>query len=199
MLDIKTFESYKRPRVLVTHIPQQQCPWNPLAKYIHVSRNPRDTVVSLFHAIKKRNPELESFDDFFEIFLEGWGPCNSFFDHHLSWEQVKEKENMLFVSFEAMNSEIREVILKVAKFLSSSDNDYVKIILENDEEILKKIIENTSINRLKETRKTRANIFRKGISGDWVDHFNDDQIKRLNDLMESKLKGTSLGNYWTYE
>lgn len=85
-----------------------------------------------------------------------------------------------------MKNDSREIIRKLARFLSTPDDDYEKMVLENDGEIIEKIIGN-----IKENKKREDN--------EWMTHFSDDQIKRLDEKMDMKLTGTSLQDYWTYE
>lgn len=88
--------------------------------------------------------------------------------------------------------------MKLARFLSTSETNYEEIILKNDEEIMKKIIENTEIKKMIKDQPD-PRFLRKGVTGDWVNYFNDDQIRKLDDIMVKKLKGTSLEHYWKYE
>lgn len=182
---------------MATHFPRELCPVNPNARYVFVSRNPRDCIVSTFHLASKIFGEIK-FEDFFDRFMEGFGPLNCFFDYHLDWEQVRGEKNIFFTSYEEMKDNYSELIIKLARFLSTSHVDYEALILGNDGEILKKIIENTEINKLRDSQPVDFRSFRKGIIGDWMSHFNDDQIKKLDALMVKKLKGTSLENYWIY-
>jgi hypothetical protein len=72
--------------------------------------------------------------------------------------------------YEHMKTNPKDAVLKIAEFLWQ---EFVIKLKENNELVLNKVIENSTVNVLKST--TNYNIVftnRKGIVGDWKNHFN---------------------------
>ena len=86
------------------------------------------------------------FHDFFMFWLIGTLECSSYFDWVLSlWEQ-RDNPNVLILLYEDMKSDSRSAILKITDFLGEG---YKEKSLANDELMPKKVIENTSLQKMK--------------------------------------------------
>ena len=74
----RLFESFPAPRVFKTHLSYDLVPkprdQATKPRYIYVMRNPKDTAVSFYHhyELMPETPHL-SWDEFFELFIEGKG------------------------------------------------------------------------------------------------------------------------------
>ncbi|KAL1425392.1 hypothetical protein MTO96_019188 [Rhipicephalus appendiculatus] len=71
-------------RILRSHLPYHKMRINPMAKYIYVTRNPKDCCVAMFHYIKHMNIyrfKEGQWDNFFEWFIRGRICYNDYFDH----------------------------------------------------------------------------------------------------------------------
>ncbi|TKC33585.1 hypothetical protein EI555_004697 [Monodon monoceros] len=107
---------------------------------IYITRNPKDTAVSLFHYYRENPnlPGIETWHELFELFLRGdvflitngyttihfssvvYG---SWFDHVLSWEEHKNAKNILIISYEEMKKDPSKTIKKITAFLGLSMSD----------------------------------------------------------------------------
>ena len=184
-------------------------------------RNPLDTVVSYFHHIKSEvAPEYANttFDQFVEEFITGKTDWNDYWDHIVSWiEQKSQTDNILYVKYEEMKRDPRNVILKVADFmgfdLSQNPQLLDKIVHESSLDVMKKSI-NESMSSLKGHNNkfvipkkmsrlldlmNQADVMdgfselafiRKGIIGDYKNHLNGDQ--------EARIKKKSLERFQNY-
>ncbi|UYV81137.1 hypothetical protein LAZ67_20000137 [Cordylochernes scorpioides] len=211
-----------RPEAIKIHLDFKRTPYSPLAKYIHVVRNPKDTCVSFYHHTLKLSPyEFDgTFDDFFEIFFNGQNDYGDYFEHTLSWYEHRNDPNVLFLTYEELKSDTRNAILKMAKFIG---DDYEKILIENPD-IMENVLKYSSIEQMKKFAKigpseptppleffpsgirhfttyikekglapfSHDDFVRKGIIGDWKNHFNEEQAKKLDDKTREKLAGTDL-------
>ena len=208
------------PRTLNVHTPFEFTPRHPKARYIYVARNPRDTCVSYYHFIKDGVGGTGcldiTFDEFFENFLKGEVPYGDYFDHVNKWWDRREDPNVLFLTYEHLMEAPQEEIIRVASFLSDGEKDYASLLMANDGQILKKIVESTSFKRMKEMpvviksassfscgdplldAGVRVNFFRKGVVGDWVNYFSQDQIQRLEQAMYQKFTGRDIQNLWEF-
>jgi len=71
---------------------------------IYVARNPKDSMVSLYHHAKSK-PEFEytgDFNTFFNIFITGQSENGSWFDHVIDWyrECKANPATHLFLKYE---------------------------------------------------------------------------------------------------
>lgn len=210
------------PRTLSVHTTLQLTAAHPKARYIYVARNPRDACVSYYHfcrdSLGGNQYRDATFDEFFEEFVRGDVPYGDFFDHVRDWWDRRADHNVLFTTYEALQADARGVILQVARFISDQENDYETILLQNEEYILNKVIENTSFGQMKRNipvvikRATdescgdttldagvKVDFFRKGIVGDWINYFSQEQTERLKERQAEKVSGSGLEELWTYD
>ncbi|XP_035234093.1 amine sulfotransferase-like [Stegodyphus dumicola] len=149
MAGVKAVEEMPRPNAIKTHLPYHLAPHSVKAKYIYVTRNPKDCCVSYFHHTRdKGNYEFNgTFDDFFELFLSGNVEFGDYFDHLLSWYYHRNDPNMLFLTYEQMKEDPSAAILKMASFI---DDDLYAEPLRNDPEKLRDIVKFSSFDYMKE-------------------------------------------------
>lgn len=191
-----------------SHFPYNLMPRNSSAKYIYTCRNPKDTCVSLFYHTR-RFPGYEfedgNFEDFFEVFLSGSTDAGDYFDHVLSWYEHRYEPNVLFVHYEDAKSNLKDVVLKIAKFLGE---EHYRLLLQ-DQNMLEHVLVYSGIDYMKEdaanvfenlytTESTRpyTRFIRKGQMGDWRKHFVDKMNARIEDKIYRKLSNTDLIWEW---
>ncbi|GFS42508.1 sulfotransferase 1C4, partial [Trichonephila inaurata madagascariensis] len=187
MTTMEELSRLKKPRCIKTHLPFDRINFSKEAKYIYVARHPIDCVVSFFHHTRFFPIYFFSdgdFDDYFGLFIEGKVDWNDYFDHLLQWYEHKNEPNVLFLSYESMKKDPRKVCLEIARFLGKN---YYKTVVENDEEVLKKVLKYSSLEFMKST----VNEF-------WKEHFShippediqkrNPVIKNYADLMKEAFK-----------
>ncbi|KAL1471286.1 hypothetical protein MTO96_023741 [Rhipicephalus appendiculatus] len=181
------------PRFIKTHLPAELLHRPSGAKYVVCLRNPFDVAVSYFHMRYGRRhlthlPPDYGFDHFLDELLSG--------DH----------DNVLVVYYEVLKKEPRKVVLKLAKFLNSD----AAARLETEPGLLERLLEQTSIERLRQLsggaenfaegdfsrQHPTAALFRKGVVGDWRSLFDRDQERRFRDAYDRALAGTEMHDLW---
>ncbi|XP_036302589.1 sulfotransferase 1C4-like [Pipistrellus kuhlii] len=186
------------PRTLKTHLPVQLLPpsfWEKNCKIIYVARNVKDNMVSYyyFQKMNKALPDPGSWDQYFETFLSGKVVWGSWFDHVKGWWKKKESHPILYLFYEEMMKDPKREIRKVMKFLGK----------DLKEEVLDKIVYNTSFDVMKRNPMTNyindvqmnhrlSPFMRKGVIGDWKNHFTEAQNKQFNEIYEKNMADTSL-------
>ena len=181
-------------RLIKTHLPRSKTPFHPDAKYICVVRNPKDCVVSFFHHTrgfeKHYNFGDGKFDTFFELFHTGKVDFGDYFECTRSWMDQRNEPNVLFLTYESMRVNTRDAILKVASFL---DKDlYVPKLLENEETVLKMVLEHSSLKQMKKDPlrwcslrpKHHTPFIRQGSIGGWDELLTAQQAEKLNEKMK---------------
>lgn len=207
-------ENMPRPGAVKTHLPYHLQPKNGTAKYIVVFRNAKDACVS-FHYHHQMAPNYGNqgmdFHDFFKFFIKGALECGSYFDWVKSWWEQRNNPNVLILLYEDMKSDTKSSVLKIAEFI---DPKYREELLANDGEILQKVIENSSFQKMKKVinqdrreahperppkfdkNGERVEFIRKGVIGDCVNHFTDDENEIMDCLFHEKFDGTGLEHLW---
>lgn len=180
-------------RLIKTHLPYGMTPQNAKARYICVVRNPKDTVVSFFHHtrgfVRHYNFAKGSFDTYFRLFYEGKVDFGDYFECVRSWLDHKDDPNVLFLTYESLRTDPRAGVLKIAEFLDASV--YPKRLLTNDEEIVKKVLQHSTIESMQknptrwtsERPKEHTPFIRKGSMGGWDELLKPEQIELLNKKM----------------
>ncbi len=172
----------KRPRLIKTHLRAQFFEENfaeTKPKVVVVFRNPKDCIVSYYHFYTK----LETlgnfqgtFSDFFELYKKKGIVHGDPFDFSISWWKHKDEKNYFFTSYEEMKQDIRSVIRKVAAFLEKDISD----------ETVEVIVAHTAFDQMKTNKMVNkshalADFMRKGITGDWANHFSEEQAKIVDE------------------
>ncbi|XP_078507051.1 sulfotransferase 2B1-like [Lissotriton helveticus] len=201
---LKLLETYKPPRILTSHVTIEIFPksvFNSKAKIIYVYRNPKDVLVSLYYyaRIVSVYKTPESFDQFLNPFLEGDVPFGSWFDHVKGWMGIKDKSNILFITYEELLKDLRGSVKKISTFLEK----------ELDEKAIDAIVENASFKSMKENKMANftllpsefldhknGSFIRKGISGDWRNHFTDKQREHFDEVYREKMQDLPVELIW---
>ena len=194
----QAFLSSKRPRIAHTNLTFNYLPRGLAAgkgKAIHISRNPNDIAVSYFHFVQIAPHGYGVFDNkwdtFFECFMAGRVSNGRWYDHMVDWTKHKNKDNILFVTYEDFKDDPQTMIYKLAKFIG-------KPITEDQ---CRRIADIVSFQSMKNHPKMslkherlKGDFLRKGVVGDWQNYFTPDQESRINEMYEKfKLEtGVSL-------
>lgn len=123
-----------RPGAIRTHLPFHKQPFSPLAKYVFIARNPYDTCVSFYYHAKRLPAyffEDGTFDEFFDMFVEGKVDYGDYFDHLHSWYEHRSDTNVLFLTYEDLKKDTEGWIVKLADFFGNKD--YAKRLRESPE------------------------------------------------------------------
>ncbi|KAK8756371.1 hypothetical protein V5799_000925 [Amblyomma americanum] len=213
MVGKDTIAALPEPRIITTHLAYELVPKHPDAKYIYVVRNPKDCCVSFFHHTKKTkayNFEHGTFEDYLQLFIKGETSFGDYFEHLVSWYPHVGEPNVLYLTYEAMKKDPEGAVLRIAKFLDVRDAE----LLDIDSNRFKEIVRDSSIDAMKErfnasyqralggngvdqwTEKedyplSRAPpppevMVRKGIIGDWRNHFTPEQSLRIESAFVQK-------------
>ncbi|KAM9305383.1 uncharacterized protein PAF06_013931 [Gastrophryne carolinensis] len=193
-------ENMAPPRILKSHLPVQLLPlsfWEQDCKVVYVARNAKDSMVSYFHfqRMNKGLPDPGEWQDYFRSFLIGDVPWGSWFDHVLGWWKAKDHHQILYVFYEDMIQDPRREIERVMRFLGK----------ELSEEVLEKIQQHTSFQAMKKNPmanystipafvmdQTVSPFMRKGIVGDWKNHFTVAQNETFEEEYRRRMDGQDL-------
>ncbi len=175
------------PRYFKTHAKVEDLPrGNARPRVIYVARNPKDTVVSLYHHARNK-PEFGfsgDFETFLRIFLSDLAENGSWFDHVLGWyeECRRYPETHLFLKYEDLHDDTAAVVQQLAAFLG----------LPINEEILSGTLRVASLEDMKQNASIGMNHLRKGGYGGWREVFTDAMNERFDPLYARKMSASDL-------
>ena len=187
------------PRLFATHIPYQlltktldssQC------KVVYLTRNPKATLVSLWHFVNKWNMEKPDqswpLDEAIDKFCHGVSLCGPYYDHVLGYRELslKRPENVMFVTFEQMLQDPHGYVKKMGDFLGCPFEEEGEV-----EEIVKncsiEVLSSHDVNKSKESPtwlpSPYNSFFRKGKIGDYKNYLSDESIQRIDTLTKERF------------
>ncbi|XP_066274136.1 sulfotransferase 6B1-like isoform X2 [Branchiostoma lanceolatum] len=179
------------PRLIWTHLPFQLAPpglSTPInkVKVIVILRNPKDVSVSYYYF--RQNFQFttspESWEQHAKDFLDGTLVYGDYFDHVLGWWQRKDDPHFLFVKYEDMKKDFPSWVKTIAAFLEKelTDEDLSRVFTNCSMESIRKTLAGT----------IRKDVVRKGIVGDWKDHYSAEQSAKLDQKYRERMAGSGL-------
>jgi hypothetical protein len=197
-------ETYPSTRYVKTHYPYEMIPKNPEQnlKYIYISRNPRDVLVSLYHHMcgALEYEWTGTWDELFEYFLAGKVPFGCFFDHVLPWWKERNNDNVLFIKFEDLKKDLKSGVRQVAEFLGFEISEAeLESVAQNCTFEAMKARPETNLDQYPEHFKPGTSFLRKGIVGDWKNYFSEEQLQAFDQWYNSHIQGSDLKFEFTIE
>jgi hypothetical protein len=108
-------------RVIKTHLSARHVPYSDEARYLIVVRDPKEVFVSSYHfAAGAAGPLMPQASVWYELFLADKFPLdfgNTWAEHTASYWALKEKPNVLVLSFRAMKQDLPGAVQQVADVL----------------------------------------------------------------------------------
>ncbi|XP_073512367.1 sulfotransferase 2B1-like [Phyllobates terribilis] len=197
-------QSEEHPRLITSHIPKHifiNSIHGSKAKVIYTIRNPKDAAVSLYHfsIMSTYYKDPESMDSFLKEFLTENMPYGSWFNHVKGWMEMLGKDNFMFHTYEDLRKDFRGSVIKICKFLGK----------ELDDEAVDSVVENASFKNMKQNNmanytllpsgfmdQEKSSFMRKGIVGDWKNHFTVAQNEYFDKIYKAEMQDFSVKFPW---
>uniref|UniRef100_UPI00398F8D04 amine sulfotransferase-like n=1 Tax=Pristiophorus japonicus TaxID=55135 RepID=UPI00398F8D04 len=195
------FVKQPSPRLSVSHLPYHLIPKDVKKenrKIIYVARNPKDVAVSLYHFQNYviMLDATSSFEDFLEKFIEGKVLYSSWFDHIHDWYTHRDEFDILFVTYEEMQKDLRASIQKICDFLGKElDDEKLDIVTEQCTFKVMKINPMANYENI-ENKNPNGAFLRKGIVGDWKNHFTVAQSEMFDRIYQERMKDIPFKFIW---
>eukprot|EP00095_Tigriopus_kingsejongensis_P005683 snap_masked-scaffold1292_size50302-processed-gene-0.0 protein:Tk05683 transcript:snap_masked-scaffold1292_size50302-processed-gene-0.0-mRNA-1 annotation:"hypothetical protein DAPPUDRAFT_231919" len=195
MHSLRYAEALPRPRVIKTHLPLCMLPEKLLTtcKVVFVARNVMDMAVSYYYHTKLLLPMDFPFEEFAQVYKEGGILQTPMIPMILEAWQQRDHPHMCFLTFENMKLDTMAAIRTLQKFLGVhlEEKKLEQLHAAVQFESLKK---NTFVNKTKEfPNQDQANgksFIRKGIIGDWKNHFSQDMRAEWAKWARDQLKAS---------
>jgi hypothetical protein len=191
------------PRLIKTHLPLARTPWSVHAKYVYVARNPFDCAVSFYHHtrgfVRHYDFAAGTWEVFFECFVRGEVDFGDYFDHLVSWWPRRTAANVLFLVYERMLAAPNEAVESIARFLGGRAAE-----LARDPRRLGAVVDASDFEHMQRDQERWSSrrppdmpaFVRKGVVGDWRNHFTAEQARRLAAKFRVRTAGTGIEDLW---
>ncbi|KAF7038570.1 hypothetical protein CFC21_048740 [Triticum aestivum] len=202
---IADLEKLASPRLLATHMPitlLPPCVSKLGCRVVYLFRDPKDVFVSLWQFIGKVHTEY-TIDRAFDSFSEGLSPYGPIWKHNLEfWKKsIAESDKVLFLKYEEMMAEPVKHVKMLAKFLGVpfTEEEVRCGVVEGVVHLcsfdkLRSMPVNSSgvTDRIGGVPMENSSYFRAGKIGDWANHLTEEMSKKLDAIVEEKLRGSGL-------
>ncbi|CAO2206123.1 unnamed protein product [Urochloa humidicola] len=206
-VELTYVDTLPSPRLIATHTPFSLLPNSMTTcgcRIVYICREPKDAFVSRWHFENKISREYSiNVEDALAMFLEGFSPYGPFWEHCLEYwrESIASPDKVLFLKYEDMTSDPVKYVKRIATFLGVPFS-----IKEEEDGVPEKIVRLCSFEKLSGLHATQSGdiirrgnmvleksvFFRKGMVGDWVNHISEEMGRKIDHIMEEKLKGSGL-------
>ncbi|XP_059446834.1 cytosolic sulfotransferase 5-like [Corylus avellana] len=198
---------FTSPRLFSTHSPYSLLPLsakNSTCKLIvSLSRNPKDTFVSLWHFANRLRPTSSgtlSLEDAFDMFCRGVSPFGPYWDHVLEyWKESLENPQkvLLILTYEELKEQPTYNLRRMAEFLGSpfSPEEEANGVMNDISKLCSfENLSNLEVNKNGKSFNGKENnvFFRQGQVGDWLNCLTTEMIEKLDRITEEKFCGTGL-------
>ncbi|CAM1318467.1 SULT1B1 (predicted) [Pycnogonum litorale] len=195
------FDEIPSPRIMKLHLNHEILPKQIVekkCKIIYQVRNPKDVCVSYYHFSIMNNvfAYKGDFETFFNLFIEDKLPYSPFWTNVKSFWNRRHEDNILFLKYEDFHRNFMENAKAIAKFLkvNLSDEDFLKI---KDHCSFKKMKVNPATNydywnEIGLKKKGTTDFMRKGVAGDWKNHFTDEMNEKMDEWIKDNTAGTGI-------
>lgn len=182
-------------RLIKSHLPSTALPLSPAAKYIAVTRDPKDCAASSYHYFRTilMGPTMPPPDVWLEHCMSEQAIFGRWDLFTATWYALRDCENVLFLRFEDIKADTAGTVDQVAKFLG----------LKLTEEVRAKVIDATTFKNMKAINDRfypvrqslwsdpNGKIIRNGQVGDGRALFSASALDRFDSAMAQGLESLS--------
>ena len=185
----RAFKSHFLYKMVPGGLPHTTC-----ARYIYVARNPKDVCVSLWYHYKRQGSKA-NLNKYISRFLQGKVLYGSWFDHVLEWWKHRNETNVLFLKYEDMKKKPHQSVRAIAEFIGMEDVT---------QELVEEVVAKSSFSSMNQNPTTNYRwldglvfshegaFMRKGIVGDWKNHFTVEQNAEFDRVYSHRMEGSQL-------
>ncbi|XP_070555032.1 sulfotransferase 1E1-like [Ptychodera flava] len=200
LLETVKCEDIPSPRLMRTHIPATLFPCHLLkdkgVKMIHISRNPKDVLVSAYyfwkswaHGALSTGDWEQTVNDFIED-RQAFTPWVRFVG---DWSLKGIEDNVFQVTYEEMKQDLPGVVTKMADFLQRplTEEDIDRVIRTTTVEVMRNSLSKFIVTDDVIVPEGENPFVRKGVVGDWKNHFTVAQSELFDSKIGEKIRSVN--------
>jgi hypothetical protein len=175
-------------RIIKTHERFRKC----YHRAVFVVRDGRDVAVSYFSHVQRMRKVKLTFHDYLMRYLDGKiGGFGTWHEHAKSWldNGLTRDPNKIVVRYEDLLTQCDSELQRICRFLSiNAGEDRVREVVAANEFQQMKRREARGGLGVVGGEKNGLTFVRKGVSGDWQNHFSPDDLKSFMDVSGDAMK-----------
>jgi hypothetical protein len=179
-------------RAIKTHLDIARIPYSGEAHYICVVRDPKDTCVSGYHFLRAEGmgPMTPSVPNFVEFFLSPHFPFTPWPVFVDGYWRLRDRNNMLFLTYEEMKRDLAGTVRKIAAFLKVdlSENEVDAVVRQSSFNHMKTIEHKFETGMMVPWAKPHGAMIRRGQQKGSGELLTPAQQQRIDDHCRSELK-----------
>lgn len=179
-------------RVIKTHLESNYVPYSPEAKYIVVVRDPKDVFVSSYFFSKGMiSGPMVSVEEWLNLFLFGKFQYGSWAEHLAGFWPWRDRDNVLFLTFEEMKADHAGVVRRIAEFMGVelADEEFTRVVEKSQFQYMKRMDEKFTPQRPFPFNKHVAGfaVMRRGARGGSSELLSAEQQSAIDRRMKEEL------------
>jgi hypothetical protein len=187
-------------RVIKTHLALGPVPYSPVARYVCVVRDPKDMFVSSYHFTRSiaLGRTMPSVADWLDVFLSPDCPLGSWAEHLHSYWSVRDRRNVLFLTYEQMRADLPRAVDEIAALMgvALTTEEREAVIAQSRFEHMKKIGHKFDSEGAP-WAAWRGTMMRRGERGRSSELLSAAEQKRIDDYWRAEL--ARLGSDFAYD
>jgi hypothetical protein len=178
-------------RVIKTHLPLGPVPYTHEARYVCVVRDPKDVFVSSYHFTRAigLGVLMPSVEGWLDAYLSPDTPLGSWAEHLHSFWRVRDRGNVLFLSYEEMRADRDRAVDEIAKVMGVelSGEERAAVIERSSFEHMKTIGHKFDALGSPWAKGARGAMIRRGERGSSSELLTAEQQRRIDDYWRAEL------------
>ncbi len=177
-------------RIIKTHLPLDALPYSANARFICVVRDPKDVFVSGYHFTRAMilGPLMPTVAAWLDAYLSPDTPLGSWARHVASGWAIRERSNVLFLTYESMRADLPAAVDRIAAFMGVelAPAERAAVIERSTFDYMKKIGHKFDSPGAPWGRST-GTMLRRGKSGGSGELISPEQQRRIDEYWRAEL------------
>jgi hypothetical protein len=178
-------------RVIKTHLHAGQVPYSPQARYICVTRDPKDVFVSSYHFVRDGmlGVLMPPKDKWLRTFLSPDAISGSWAGHVAGWWALRQRDNVLFLTYEEMKRDLPGSVRRIAALMgvALSEAELQSVVQQAGFEHMKSIADRFDLTGRFRGHRAGGRIMRRGQSGGSAEMLARGEQQRIDAWCRAEL------------
>jgi aryl sulfotransferase len=178
-------------RIIKTHLHFDQVPYREAARYICVVRDPKDMFVSSYHFVRNSmlGALMPSKQKWLRTFLSADAICGPWAEHLASCWQLRQRPNVLFLTYEEMKRDLPAAIRRIAALMGVdlSAAEFEAVMRQASFAHMQQIADRFEINRRTRTGAPPSTMIRRGEAGGSAELLSPEEQQRIDAHCRAEL------------